>query len=98
VPLTDNRQFVGDSVGVRLPRHSDLKFRPLMSGATPVEEIHRIQIDRIKQLLVETDVSIAELARQAGFRYQEYFARLFRQRTGLTPDQVSPNEPRRGVA
>ena len=44
-----------------------------------------MQLDRIKQLLVDTDMSIAELARQTGFRYQEYFARFFKQRTGLTP-------------
>lgn len=56
-----------------------------ISGVKPLEEIHRMQLDRIKQLLVETDMSIAELAHQTGFRYQEYFARFFKQRTGLTP-------------
>ena len=65
-------------------RSLELKFIEHI-GATPLEEIHRIQVDRIKQLLVETDMSIAELARQTGFRYQEYFARFFKQRTGLTP-------------
>jgi AraC-like DNA-binding protein len=60
-------------------------------GATPLEEIHRMH-DRIKQLLVETDMSIAELARQTGFRYQEYFARFFKQRTGLTPPHESRQE------
>lgn len=64
-------------------RSLELKFIEHV-GATPLEEIHRMH-DRIKQLLVETDMSIAELARQTGFRYQEYFARFFKQRTGLTP-------------
>jgi LacI family transcriptional regulator len=65
-------------------RSLELKFIEHV-GATPLEEIHRMQLDRIKQLLVETDMTIAELARQTGFRYQEYFARFFKQRTGLTP-------------
>ena len=73
-------------------RSLELKFiEPV--GATPLEEIHRMH-DRIKQLLVETDMSIAELARQTGFRYQEYFARFFKQRTGLTPTKFSPHESR----
>jgi LacI family transcriptional regulator len=65
-------------------RSLELKFIEHI-GITPLEEIHRIQLDRIKQLLIDTDMSIAELARQTGFRYQEYFARFFKQRTGLTP-------------
>ena len=65
-------------------RSLELKFIEHI-GATPLEEIHRMQLDRIKQLLVDTDMSIAELAHQTGFRYQEYFARFFKQRTGLTP-------------
>jgi LacI family transcriptional regulator len=65
-------------------RSLELKFIEHI-GATPLEEIHRMQLDRIKQLLVETDMSIADLARQTGFRYQEYFARFFKQRTGVTP-------------
>jgi transcriptional regulator GlxA family with amidase domain len=65
-------------------RSLELKFIEHI-GATPLEEIHRMQLDRIKQLLVETDMSIADLARQTGFRYQEYLARFFKQRTGLTP-------------
>jgi LacI family transcriptional regulator len=65
-------------------RSLELKFIEHF-GATPLEEIHRRQLDRIRQLLIETDMPIAELARQTGFRYQEYFARFFKQHTGLTP-------------
>jgi LacI family transcriptional regulator len=65
-------------------RSLELKFIEHV-GVTPLEEIHRRQLDRIKQLLIETDMPIAELAQQTGFRYQEYFARFFKQHTGLTP-------------
>jgi LacI family transcriptional regulator len=65
-------------------RSLELKFIEHL-GATPLEEIHRRQLDRIKQLLIETDMPIAELTQQTGFRYQEYFARFFKQHTGLTP-------------
>jgi LacI family transcriptional regulator len=52
---------------------------------TPKEELMRVQIDRSKMLLVQTDLSVEQVSRRSGFATFEYFVRAFRRETGLTP-------------
>ena len=47
----------------------------------------KIRIDRAKELLEFTDKPIAEIAEASGFQDQNYFARTFRQFTGMSPTQ-----------
>lgn len=54
-------------------------------GRTPLEEISRLRLARAKQLLVQTDKSIAEVAEACGYRTPEYLATLFRRAMGITP-------------
>jgi LacI family transcriptional regulator len=56
-------------------------------GRTPAAEIRRVRIEEAKRLLVETDRSIAEIGRSAGFGHQDLFSRVFRRGVGLTPSQ-----------
>jgi LacI family transcriptional regulator len=56
-------------------------------GRSPKAEIMRLQLERVKQLLVETDLSQAAIARLAGFRHVEYMSTTFHERTGQTPRQ-----------
>jgi LacI family transcriptional regulator len=56
-------------------------------GHTPHEEIQRVRINRIKQLLSETELSIHEIAERAGFEYHEYMAAAFKRETGVTPTE-----------
>lgn len=42
-------------------------------------------IDKAKNLLLTTDLSINEIAYQLGFTYPGYFNRLFKNKTGQTP-------------
>jgi LacI family transcriptional regulator len=49
------------------------------------EEITRIRIERAKQLLRETDLSIAELVMECGYRYPSQFSAAFRKATGFRP-------------
>jgi LacI family transcriptional regulator len=67
-------------------RALEKKFRAL-SGRTPMQEVHTIRLRRIKQLLVETDLVLANLAEQCGFSYHEYMSRFFKKHTGMTPGQ-----------
>ena len=57
---------------------------PCCSGP-PKAELVRVQIDRAKMLLVQTDLSVEQIAQSAGFAAFEYFVRAFRRETGLTP-------------
>ena len=43
-------------------------------------------IERSKQLLVETRLPVSEIAYQLGFEYPQHFSRLFKSRTGMTPN------------
>lgn len=56
-------------------------------GRSPLAEINRVRLARVKQLLVETDYRLDEVARLAGFAYSEYMIAFFRQHTGQTPAQ-----------
>jgi LacI family transcriptional regulator len=52
---------------------------------TPKQELMRMQIDRAKMLLSQTDMSIELISRRSGFTAFEYFVRAFRRETGVTP-------------
>lgn len=52
---------------------------------TPKNELMRVQIDRAKMLLVQTDMSVEHVAESSGFAAFEYFVRAFRRETGMTP-------------
>jgi LacI family transcriptional regulator len=54
-------------------------------GKSPRAEINRIRIERIKQLLVDTEYKLAVVARMTGFMHAEYMSTLFKESTGLTP-------------
>ena len=52
---------------------------------SPKDEIDRVQIDRVMQLLSTTELSLAKIADLAGFRHVESMCKLFRRKTGMTP-------------
>jgi LacI family transcriptional regulator len=56
-------------------------------GRTPAAEIRRVRLEAAKQLLVESDRSIADISRSTGFGHQDLFSRVFRRSVGLTPSQ-----------
>jgi LacI family transcriptional regulator len=47
--------------------------------------MRRIQIERIKQLLVETDFTLERIAELSGFEHPEYMNEVFKRETGQTP-------------
>ncbi len=54
-------------------------------GRTPMEEIHRCRVDRICRLLIDTNMTIREIATACGFEVDAHVARFFSRRTGMTP-------------
>ncbi|QDV10316.1 Xylose operon regulatory protein [Rosistilla oblonga] len=56
-------------------------------GRSPHEEITRLRIDRVKQLLVQTDLSLAEIARRTGYRHDEYLSVAFKNVVGVQPSK-----------
>ena len=54
-------------------------------GQTILDAITAIRMQRVKQLLTETDLSLADIADRAGFSYVEYLSTSFRRQTGQSP-------------
>jgi LacI family transcriptional regulator len=54
-------------------------------GQTILDALTAIRMQRVKQLLSETDLSLADVADRAGFSYVEYLSTSFRRQTGLSP-------------
>lgn len=55
------------------------------TGQTVTEYDNRLKIRQAESLLEETDLSIEQIAAQAGFNSGTYFDRVFRKITGLSP-------------
>jgi transcriptional regulator of acetoin/glycerol metabolism len=57
-------------------------------GDTPYGYVLGRRVERARQMLTCTDVSLAEIAQATGFADQSHLARHFRRRAGLTPHEV----------
>ncbi|MGW1993457.1 AraC family transcriptional regulator [Embleya sp. NPDC001921] len=57
------------------------------TGTTPKEYIVRTRLSRAKRLLLATDQSIHEVARNVGYDDPAYFARLFSRRVHQSPSE-----------
>src|SRR5262249_8451250 len=70
---------------IRLSRRElERRMRKLL-GRSPKEEITRVQMERAKQLLTETDLTAADVAEKCGFSQPKYFNQVFHARMGLPP-------------
>jgi LacI family transcriptional regulator len=52
---------------------------------SPGEEIRRVRLERARQLLVETDLSIPDVAESCGFGSNAYFTDCFNRSQGISP-------------
>lgn len=77
------------------------RFRRFL-GHSPQTEIRRVQVEKIRQLLSSTDLSLKEIADKTGFVHVEYMCVLFKRLTGQTMGQyrrnVSTQEKHRALA
>jgi AraC-like DNA-binding protein len=64
---------------------SDLLNR--YTGKTTQEHIHLKLVATAKSLLWSTEKSISEIAYELGFEYPSHFTKVFKTKTGLTPQQ-----------
>ncbi len=55
------------------------------TGKTTTEHLHLYLIDEAKNILLQPNKSIAEVAYELGFEYPQYFSRLFKKKEGMSP-------------
>ncbi|RDC56310.1 AraC family transcriptional regulator [Pedobacter chinensis] len=56
-----------------------------ITGQTTQQHIHSKLIEKAKELLTTTSLSVSEIAYQLGFEYPQSFNKLFKKKTNLTP-------------
>jgi len=61
-------------------------------GRSIHSEIHRIQMERVKEFLTSTNLNVTEAGRQAGFENIRYLTKVFRDATGMTPTEYRRNK------
>lgn len=56
-----------------------------LTGQNTQQHIHQVLLEKAKRLLLTTSLTVNETAFRLGFEYPQYFSRLFKSKTGLTP-------------
>ncbi|MDD4871998.1 MAG: DNA-binding transcriptional regulator [Kiritimatiellae bacterium] len=64
----------------------ETRFNKLL-GRTPHEEILHVQLNRVKELLAESDLSLETIAERAGFEHPEYLSVAFKREIGMPPSK-----------
>ena len=57
------------------------------TGKTAIDQINLYLIEEAKDLLLAPNASISETAYKLGFEYPQYFSRLFKKKTGVSPSE-----------
>ncbi len=57
------------------------------TGMNFVEYLSKIRIERARELLVDGDLNIGEIAARVGYQNPNYFSRVFKRGVGLTPSE-----------
>ncbi|WP_370675596.1 substrate-binding domain-containing protein [Pleomorphomonas sp. PLEO] len=69
----------------------EARFRKALNR-TPHQEILRVRTNAVRELLLETEMSLSEISEALGIEHPEYLSVFFKKETGLTPreyrDQV----------
>ena len=56
---------------------------------SPLDYLNQIRINKSIELLRNTELSVKEVSFQCGFQSPQYFSRIFKQRTGISPREVT---------
>ena len=70
------------------------RFRGML-GRSIHDVIRAVRLERVKMFLMQTDLSLYDIAQRTGFKHSEYLSSVFRQQTGQTISQFRQS-PRGG--
>ncbi|WP_259620061.1 helix-turn-helix domain-containing protein [Paenibacillus doosanensis] len=84
---TCSEPFRLDDLSKKFNFHIDYLSKCLKkhTGMTPLQYANRIKIEKAKSLLQHSDLPLKEIVAQVGFADYNYFLRVFRQHTGISP-------------
>ncbi len=58
-----------------------------LTGQNTQQHIHEKLIEKAKDILTTTNLTVGEIAYQLGFEYPQSFSKLFKSKTNLTPSE-----------
>jgi len=76
-------QYISDKLNVSNRYLSDMLRAH--TGQNTQQHIHNVLIEKAKELLSTTDLSIAEVAYQLGFEHPQSFNKIFKKKTDISP-------------
>ncbi|MEK3885040.1 AraC family transcriptional regulator [Paenibacillus sp. PL2-23] len=72
------------------PFHFSRLFKRI-TGFSVLEYITKYRISRVKELMIQTDLSLAEIAGRTGYCDQSHLGKMFKRMEGITPNQFRKN-------
>ncbi|OJJ21470.1 hypothetical protein BKI52_13050 [marine bacterium AO1-C] len=85
LPALPTVEYFADQLNLSANYLSDLLKS--LTGKSTLEHIHYQIIEMAKHKILGTNQSMAEIAFELGFEYPQYFSRLFKNKTGMTPKE-----------
>ncbi|MGG7437367.1 helix-turn-helix domain-containing protein [Chryseobacterium arthrosphaerae] len=76
-------QFISDHLGISQSYLNDVM--KILTGKSTQQYIHHKLIEKSKEKLSTTDLSVSEIAYELGFEHPQSFSRLFKAKTNLSP-------------
>lgn len=68
------------------PRNFSRRFQAA-TGESPMAYVLRLRLDSARELLRDTNLTVAEVGEASGFHTAAYFGRVFRERLSMTPGE-----------
>ncbi|MFV0605874.1 MAG: helix-turn-helix domain-containing protein [Niabella sp.] len=82
---TPTVQYCGEAMNMSAKYLSDLLRKE--TGRNAQTHIHDFIIEKAKNRLLNSNDSVSEIAYDLGFEYSQYFSKIFKKKTKLTPNQ-----------
>ena len=76
-------QYCGHSLNMSPKYLSDLLRKE--TGRNTQDHIHQFVIDKAKTILLNSNKSVSEIAYELGFEYPQYFSKMFKKKTAMSP-------------
>ena len=76
-------KYLADNVHLSPNYLSDLLKKE--TGMNAQDHIHFFLIEEAKTILLNSNSSVSEIAYKLGFEYPQYFSRVFKSKTGMSP-------------
>ena len=80
---------------VHLSRSQLVRAFDATVGASPMAYLRQMRVERMARLLVSTDLSVGEAARQVGWKNQFHASQCFHAHYGLSPTEYRRRQPAR---